>query len=144
MGVDPALATSITMVESLACWPSKCSRFEPGWRYLLTPEVFAVLNTITVETEIKEQMTSWGPMHVMGSVARELGFRDPLPLLFQPETGIRYGCLKLQRIEKIFESEDAVISAYNAGTPRKLVNGFWANQDYVDAVKTSLKRLRMI
>lgn len=149
--VDPDLAVSIMTEESSLAWPLCSSRFEPNFKYLYQPEIYAARNGVTTETEKSQQASSWGPMHVMGGSARELGFMDPLPLLFQPELGIEYGCRKLKQLCDKYESELAVIASYNAGSPRKKIlpgqitpAAEYVNQKYVDSVAARLKVLRKI
>lgn len=144
LGVDPDLACAIAVKESACLWPKCNTRYEPKFPYFHKPEEFALFNGVSVETEKREQATSWGPMHVMGAVARELGFKQPLPLLFQAEQGIHYGLLKLKQLAERYSNELSVIAAYNAGSPRKLPDGKYTNQEYVDSVWDRIKRLRCI
>lgn len=151
IGVDADLAVAIMTEESSLAWPRCSSRFEPNFKYIFQPEVFASRNGITVETEKAQQSMSWGPMHVMGGSARELGFNDPLPILFDPAVGIEYGCKKLKAISELYKTEAAVIAAYNAGSPRKMIlpgqsvpTAEYVNQKYVDSVTARLKVLRKI
>lgn len=143
-GVNEDLAVAICLKESGALWPARSTRFEPGWETFLKPADFAGLNGISVMTEKREQATSWGPMHVMGTVARELGFRGPLPMLFQPDQGIKYGVAKLKALAGRYEDEMAVIASYNGGSPQRVSpGGAYRNQGYVDEVVQTLKRLRL-
>lgn len=124
-------------------WPERSSRFEPRWIYFLKPEEFASLNGISLETERREQATSWGPMHIMGAVTRELGYQGPLPMLFQLDLGIRYGVAKLKALGAKYEDEVAVIASYNGGSPQRVnPGGPYRNQAYVDEVLSTLKKLR--
>ncbi|MFZ5788993.1 MAG: lytic transglycosylase domain-containing protein [Acidobacteriota bacterium] len=66
------------------------------------------------------QQASWGLLQVMGSVARERGFRGPyLTELCDPETNLTYGCAHLARLFARFPAAgvEGVVSAYNAGRP---------------------------
>lgn len=143
-GVDGDLCVAIGMVESGLLWPRQSSRFEPGYRYFFNPEQLALQTGVTVETEKREQATSWGPMHIMGGVAREFGFKGALPELFQPENGAEYAIRKVAKLVAKYEDEKAVISAYNAGTPAKNYDGSYMNQNYIDRVIERLKILRQI
>lgn len=140
--VDESLCCAIALTESGADFPRSCCRYEPNWRYWIDPEKYAQLGKITVDTEKMLQACSWGPMQIMGSVARELGFEDPLPLLFDPGVSVRYAVKKVRTLVDRFENELFVISAYNAGTPRKRPDGTFTNEQYVAKVVSSLKRLR--
>lgn len=142
--IDENLAISIAMVESGCDWPRASSRFEPAFKWFLFPETFAPQCGVTVDTERVHQATSWGPMHIMGAVARELGFRGALPELFSPEVGVLWACRKLQKLGAKYESDAAVIAAYNAGTPRLRLDGKFENQDYVDRVLERLQKLKRI
>ena len=141
LGLDEDLGVAIALVESRG-YPLAC-RFEPNWKLFLTPDLFAKKNGITLETEKIHQQCSWGVMQVMGCVARELGFEDPLPALCLPENGVRIGMRKLRQLSDKFESEASVIAAYNAGTPKRIA-GVFTNQTYVDKVNDRLKNLRAI
>lgn len=133
LGVNPHFIASIILIES-AGKPWAC-RFEPKWSYTTQPSLYARKIGASVETEINMQMTSWGLMQVMGTVARELGFNGWLSELCDPNVGILYGSLKLKSlIEKHGNLEDAVAS-YNAGSPKRRTDGKYINQDYVDRFK---------
>ena len=142
LGVDPDLAAAITTIESGG--NPLAMRFEPGWKYHKTPEVYAGLNGISVDTERVLQATSWGPMQVMGTVCREYGYRGPLVNLTKPEVSLRYALLKLKSLCEKYEDEAFAISAYNCGTPRKDFEGKFSNDAYVKKVQARLKVLRRI
>lgn len=140
LGIDAKLVMAICLVESnLVTW--SC-RYEPGWKYFLNIEEWAQKLGQTINTERMQQATSWGPMQVMGSVARELGFKGHMPQLVVPEIGIRYGCLKLLSLMKRYSDEKDVIAAYNAGSARKDYNDRYVNYAYVDKVMANLTKLR--
>lgn len=89
------------------------------------------------ETERWLRACSFGLMQVMGQVARELGCTEPyLTALCDPETGIDYGCRLLAKLRDRYVATrgwDAVIAAYNAGSPR-IEDDRYVNQGYVDKV----------
>lgn len=138
--IDPNLCIAIATVES--SWEPFAVRYEPNWKYFYKIELFAKKNRITEQTEQVLQACSWGLMQVMGSVARELGFSQPLQQLCGPAYGVEYGCKKLLELKKLYHSELDVISAYNQGSPVKLPNGDYKNQHYVDKVRELLVDLR--
>ena len=129
-------------------------RYEPAYRYLwncILNEPFrrpsqAELNSSfapsdfrspigSAHTEWHGQRTSWGPMQIMGAVARELGFRGFFPALCG-EPGVEYGVIHFNHLFKRFHTRfgmKGVIAAYNAGSPVARGDGF-ANQEYVDKV----------
>lgn len=139
--VDPSLVRAVIHVES--DWHPLRTRYEPNWKYLVTPEVFAKSLGITNPTEVVMQSMSWGPMQVMGSVARELGFKDYLQKLSEPELGLYYGCKKLQSFLIKHKSTEDAVASYNAGSPRKNSSGLFENQSYVDKVFSQYNSLKL-
>lgn len=131
LGLDADLVSAMITVESSGNpW---VTRYEPGWSYFYRIEKFSELLRITQISERVLQATSFGPLQVMGSVARELGFQGYLTELTIPEIAIKYGCLKFKQcLTRYPEIWDAV-SAYNQGSPRK--EGVkYLNQEHVDKV----------
>lgn len=130
--LDPVLVEAIIEIES-AGKPMKV-RFEPAWNYLYQVDDYAKRLSITKNTEKILQSCSWGLMQIMGSVAREIGFTEDMPVLCQPEKNIFYGCKKLKSLCNKYPIQADAIAAYNAGTPRMMANGRYFNQQYVDKV----------
>jgi len=86
-------------------------------------------------TERTSQQISWGLMQIMGSVARQNGFKgNYLPKLLKPEVGIKYGCKHLKSYYKRYGNWKDAISSYNQGSPRKDSEGNYQNQAYVEKV----------
>ena len=140
--IDPYLVAAIVQTESGGNpWTV---RFEPKWRYFLHVREYADSNLITVKTEEIMQATSWGLMQVMGTVARELGLKDIITRLTDPDVNLSYGCKKLRMLSWNAETESDVIAAYNAGSVRKTPGGMYENQRYVDKVSELLRELREI
>lgn len=155
LALPPSLLRAITQVESngdVYAW-----RAEPPYRYLwdirrnapfrklttderdseTAPEDFAHYGFSSRDTEWWGQQASWGPMQVMGAVARELGFDLPFPALCDAGIGVAVGARFVSRLrDRFFGSDgwDGVAAAYNAGSPRRTPGGFWVNQAYVDKV----------
>ena len=144
-GLDKALVCAIIIKETSGAEFS--ARFEGSrydvearediirvnWRYTYLIDHFAKLNMTTKMTEYVLQSTSWGPMQLMGSVARELGYSKPLPLLGAASMGIHWGCRKLKSLTDRYSNIEDAISSYNQGNPRKS-GGRYKNQPYVDGV----------
>lgn len=86
------------------------------------------------------QRASWGPMQVMGAVARSKGFTGNMPALCDSDgsAGIHYGCLLLVDLKNRYQATKgwrAVSAAYNAGSPRYQEDGkTFVNQVYVDKI----------
>lgn len=140
LGVDETLALSIARIES--SYNAYAIKFEPDFRYSLSIDVFAKQNILSYDTEKALQSMSIGPMQVMGLVIRELSYKGNLAeVIANPKLGIKYGLMKLKSLCNRYENEDHVISAYNAGSVRK-INGKFSNQAYVDKVKVHLNKLR--
>lgn len=136
-------------------------RVEPPYRYLVNvetkqpfrkltanenksevaPKDFPYLRGISSRnTEWLGQQASWGPMQIMGAVAREYGFEQPFPALCSYETGVLFGCLHLQKLKERFLEKHGwvgVAAAYNAGSPKYIQGGDFENQSYVDKVRSN-------
>lgn len=119
-------------------------RYEPNWKYHLMPHAYASRLGITDMTEIMLQSFSYGLGQVMGTVARELGFDGHLGELLQPHLNIEYMTIKLMKLRVKHGSEEDVVSAYNAGSPTKLLSGVYMNEKYVDKVYKNLRELRSL
>lgn len=132
LGVDPDLLAALCLQESN--FNSNAVRYEQFWRYLLDVEMHARDLKITPITEKVLQMCSWGPMQVMGSVAREFGYLGPLQQLCIPDNGIHYGALKISNLLKRLPHIEDAVSAYNQGSPAANPDGSYKNQSYVDSV----------
>jgi soluble lytic murein transglycosylase-like protein len=138
LGLDPKVVEAICQVESSGNWYA--CRYEPKWSYFYDTAGWAKLLRQTEATEKMQQATSWGPMQVMGSVAREHGFRGYLTELAVTNIGLRYGCLHLRKFLNRYPRLDDAISAYNQGNPRKDGDGLYVNQGYVDKVFAAMKK----
>jgi|SRR6185503_7139703 len=107
-------------------------RYEPQYKYLLGDRLTMSL------TEKFGQMCSWGLMQVMGGVAREHGYKGPLPQLCLPDLGVNYGCKHLQKFFLKYKNYPDAIASYNAGSPRRLeAGGDYVNQYYVKNVQAA-------
>jgi hypothetical protein len=140
-GLDVNLLAAITMQESGGkTW---LTRFEQSYIYLMTPAAFAQSRGISEITETTHQKTSWGLMQIMGGVAREQGYTGDLPELARPAVGLRMACTKMKAIVGKYGvriTED-LVSAWNAGSPKKLPDGTYANQKYVVGVMRYYQQL---
>jgi soluble lytic murein transglycosylase-like protein len=137
-GLDWRLVASIVSVESNG--NPHAMRYEPSFKWLVNPHGYATLLRTTEETERMLQKSSQGLMQTMGALLRELGYKGYLPVL-EPSQSLKWGCLYLKKLFERGYSEEQVVSAYNAGSPRK-INGAYSNQPYVDKVYSRLKELR--
>lgn len=130
--LDPNWVLAIVAVETAGV--CNRTRFEPGWKYFHFTARHAKNLVITEQTERALQAISWGPMQVMGSVAREWGYPDHLQTLSEAIRGLEYGCKHLASMRKRFPTGRDWIAAYNAGHPRKNPDGSYANEEYVKKV----------
>lgn len=137
--IDPNLITAFCMIESSA--NAYAVRYEPAYKYLLNPADYAKSLGLSLATETVLQMMSWGPMQIMGGVARELGFNGPLTQLTDPELALNLSCKHYLKFFAKYGSMQDAVSAYNQGSPRKDSNGKYINQDYVNKVMTKYKQL---
>ena len=138
LDIDYKLIMAIAKVESN--YNQWACRYEPKWSYFYDVSGWAKLLGQTEATERMQQATSWGPLQVMGSVAREHNFRGYLSQLAVTNIGLRYGCLHLRKFLNRYARLDDAISAYNQGSPRKDGDGLYVNQGYVDKVFAAMKK----
>jgi len=95
---------------------------EPG------PPGFGGPGSVSKWTEYISQKTSWGPMQVMGAVAREYKFRGYLAGLCSPVAGVHYGCKHLYTLRsrwKTGDNEVALATSYNTGSPKSDDHPYW-------------------
>lgn len=135
--------SAIVLVESLG--DVAAMRYEPNYSYLwnyrtnspvrfsgsiLHPGTeFGGPGFISKETELVGQRTSWGPMQVMGAVAREYGFTGFFPELCTADVGVRYGCMHLAKLRRRFDlgydNLMELATAYNTGSPKDESHPYW-------------------
>ncbi len=137
--IAPELLYAIAQIESSL--DPNTARFEPHWKYHLDTAKWAKILGITEETERIFQATSWGLMQIMGTVARELNFRQHLTLLINPKINVFLALTKLEQLKSKGYSIEELISSYNQGSPRKNGNGTFKNQRYVDKVMDILNSI---
>lgn len=92
------------------------------------------------DTEWIGQACSWGPLQLMGAVAREYGFRGQFPELCGWGLGLEYAGMHLLKLRNRFLDRfgwEGVVAAYNAGSPRKDDAGNWVNAEYVRKVRAN-------
>jgi len=113
--INPDIVRAICIVESgLDTW---AVRYEAGWRWWLSPIKWGKRVGVTTRTERVCQQMSWGLMQIMGTVARERGFKGDIPNLCQPDVGLEFGCKHLRWLLDRHKSLDRALSAYNTGRP---------------------------
>lgn len=139
-GLPIALVRAVVEVESGGDpW---AIRYEPGFfdRYVRDLKISPVY-PCSLQTERQARATSWGLMQLMGQTAREIGYAEPfLARLCEPDFGLEYGCRYLGLLAKRHLDRygyEGVVAAYNAGSPRKNPDGFWANQPYVEKIRAA-------
>jgi hypothetical protein len=140
-GHDPLLVVALVYIESGGnTW---ALRYERDYRWLYDVEHFVRTLRLHPETERTQQRTSWGLLQVMGAVARERGCLDPyLSVLCQPAKGLEYALRQLDWLRDVKGyRDDALVSAYNQGSDRRLPDGLFANQRYVDKVRSKQVQL---
>jgi len=136
------LVRAIMRVESSST--PQAARYEPAFfkKYVEHADIRRdeYPKACTLETERMFRATSWGPMQVMGQVAREHGFRGWLTELSDPAIGISLGCAVLARFRDKFLSFgwDAVCSAYNGGRGAVIGPGVFRNPQYPAKVLLAL------
>ena len=132
--VPRPLALAVTEQES--AFDSWAWNPEPKYRYLwdvlmnkpfrkltpaedaseIPPMDFKSYHGVPVDAEWWGQQASWGPMQVMGAVARERGFMGRfLSQLCDPEIGIEIGCRHLGIYLRRFKDPFPTLEAWNGG-----------------------------
>lgn len=130
--VDPKLIAAIAQHESGGnMW---ALRYEPNYQWLYRPADYSSALNISLDTEICMQKFSIGYMQLMMAVCRELGFKGPAGMMFDPETNFTYGSRHIKRFLDKYGNIPDALSAYNSGSPRRAVTGKLINQKYVDSV----------
>lgn len=143
LGLDADLCKAIAIVESNAEFGK--ARYEPAFKYFHMIPKWAVRFQQTETTEKILQAMSWGPMQIMGATARDRGFTGNITELATEYPSVFWACKHLEYLDNKYESEEHIISAYNAGSPRKVPTGDgfeFVNQGYVDKVKSYLREFR--
>lgn len=128
------------------CWTESnmdpfAVRYESNWKYLFQVDENARELKISQDTEKHLQMFSYGLGQVMGSVARELGFKGSLLKMADPVIGLEFSAKKLKSLTKKYTKMNDVIASYNAGSTRFNVEGAYINQDYVNKVLSKYMEL---
>lgn len=109
-------------------------RFEPKYRWHYRIDDYVQFN-YNYNTEKALQSFSYGPIQIMGAVARELGYQGSLMELRKAEFGTFWGMCHLGRLYEKYGNWPDAISSYNQGSPRKkLLTGKYKNHSYVEGV----------
>jgi len=143
--INPDMIAAVIMTESSA--DSQAFRFEKKWKYFYKVKENAAYLGIPEDHEKYYQSASFGLMQVMGSVAREEGFKSHLPDLFISSIGLEYGCRKLAKCLRKYPDWSDAVAAYNAGSVRKVRVGDtdsfeYVNQNHVDRFEKYLHDLK--
>ena len=119
------------------------TQYQPNYRYFYKVYEFSKKLSITYVTEKVFQASSHGLVQIMGSSARELGFKGYPFQLYDTETNLRYGAKFIANLKKRYQNQNDLISAYNQGQPFKTQNGFYKNQEYVNKVLKKMKEIEL-
>ena len=139
--LDPYLLGAIVEQES-ACNPYAI-RFEPAWKIYKTPEVYAKKLGISFETEKNQQACSHGLCQIMGTVARENAFDGQWAMLYDEELNLTIASLHLKKfLRKYGGEEQSAIVSYNAGSPRRGIDGKYVNESYLTSVRAHKEKLK--
>jgi len=131
------------IIETESDFNPYAARYEPHYRWLVSPERYYRYYSSNPETEIILQKTSIGLMQVMGANYRKMGYTKPLTALFEDvDSQLKYGIKFFLNLYEKYDSIPAAVAAYNAGSPRKTQTGRYVNQRYVDAVLSKAQKWR--
>lgn len=140
--IDPNLLKAICQVESSL--DPFAMRFEKNYIYLHEVREWSKKFNVSNETEGALQKFSYGLGQVMGAVAREYGYDEPLALLCADwKQALHFSAQHFAKFLKRYKKTDDAIAAYNAGAPRK-TDGFYKNQPYVDKVLRAYKKIMSV
>jgi soluble lytic murein transglycosylase-like protein len=100
------------LIEKESSWCAWAIRFEPRFE-----QIYIERLSLASMTEKTARSISWGPMQVMGQVARERGFTGEfLSELCDPPTGIEFGCRHLAgKLSTHLGDMMAALLSYNGG-----------------------------
>lgn len=132
LGFDASWAKAIIQTESSG--NPLATRYESNWKYFLDVKSYANYLRQTEETEKICQSMSWGLCQLMGSVAREHGYKGYLTKLIEPELNIRLGIVHMKRFKIRYPNGLDWVSSYNQGNPRRGDDLHYVNQVYVNRV----------
>lgn len=138
LGIDPKVFAAIVEVES--SFNPYAVRYEPASPYRLKPDHFAKKNFTTEATETMLQKCSFGLGQIMLSTARDMGFKDCAPKLFEIDINLFWCTIYYNKVCHRFKLLDEQISAYNAGSIRLTKFGSFVNQTYVEKVNKVMDR----
>jgi hypothetical protein len=148
-GVPLPILVGLAMAESSGQWA--LLRHEPNYRWVWDVKLNKPFRKLTVheamassppsdfpyysslsnaKSEWINQRTSFGPLQVMGAVARELGFIGNLNNLLYKD-GIFYGAKHFANLfDRFFDEHNisGVVSAYNCGRPDPSLNQVYVNK----------------
>lgn len=112
--IDPFLLCAL--IEQESAWQPTATRYEPAFfvRYI---EPLIHSGELSDMQEARDRATSWGLMQVLLQTAREMGFTGPAIALTDPETGIVWGCRKLQKcFARVNNDTHVALLHYNGGS----------------------------
>ena len=137
-GLPPELVRAIVQIESGGN-PWAC-RYEPGfYAKYVAPHPAQGKGTCSDQTESRLRACSFGLMQIMGATARETGVDGVfLTELCDPAVGLDYGCRYLAKLARLHQDRHGwagVVAAYNAGSPRKVADGRFVNERYVNKIR---------
>lgn len=141
-GLDQNLIKAIIQVESGG--NKFAMRYEPNYKWTFFPRETASKRGTDYTTEECLQKFSYGPMQIIGAVARQYGFEGDFAELCSWDLGMFYGCKHLKQYMIRYGNEEDAVSAYNQGSNRKTEGGLFCNSGYVDKVFIELRKLRKI
>lgn len=118
-GVDPVLICA--MIEQESAWDCWAIRYEPAFMAKYVGPLYT--NHKINATEAYARSFSWGVLQTMGQVAREAGFKGPLPQLCDFTIGVTWGCrVWKKKLESAGGDTAKGLLAWNGGARAEYAN----------------------
>ena len=112
-GLDPLIVCAV--IEQESDWDTWAIRYEPAFFSRYIQPIQSGPRPLSA-TEAAARAFSFGLMQIMGQTARELGVASLfLVELCDPDTGVDFGCRKLQKCFQDYSDPEAALLRYNGG-----------------------------
>ena len=142
--IEPALIKAFIRHESF--WYAPAYRIDYN---SLRKQKWYIRTLSPEERKYKKYYASYGPMQILYGLAKHYGYEGIPWGLFDPDTGIKYGCIHLKELLSQFKNLKDAIHSYNWGSNAwhdtdgdKIHDSDekYKNQAYVDSIYSKYKK----